>query len=132
MNQELLELAKKYLAMVDEEDGHSSTDERNKERTAVHNELIEKMVSNGMCHAYASRATVRWLARYLVKEYEPKEKEVVKVMFLRKSSRMGELLSCPPFDEWEETKALDLYEPVIVTFKSWNKDGNNGLPRLSD
>ena len=114
-----IELAKKYIAMVESDDGFMGTSERNQERTETHNELIALCVAEGLSpEARPHRAKVRWLARYLLDPQNsfPLTNKVTYLMFV-KDDYMLQPVHVPPFDEKAEKVVMGLYTPVKVTIE---------------
>lgn len=64
ISEKLKELAKTYLAMVDEPDEHMGTPERDAERTAAHEALLDTMEAENV--PFNSRFEARWMARWLL------------------------------------------------------------------
>lgn len=116
---EFIALAKKYIAMVEEDDGHTGTKERDAERTETHNELISMAVSESLSpEKRPNRAKIRWLARYLLdpKQSFPLEHSVTYLMFV-KDDFMLTPIHLPPFGERDEKVVQGLYTPVKVTIE---------------
>ncbi len=124
----LLELCRAYLAMVDEPDGHTSTPERDAERAAAHDALIEQMRAEDFIGT-PNRIQARWLARYFVqtdflKTHRIAPREGRTLLFWRVNSEplYPKLEAFPPFDEHEERAALALYKPVWVRINAFFKE----------
>jgi hypothetical protein len=123
----LLDLCRAYLAMVDEPDGHTSTPERDAERAAAHDALIEQMRAEDFIGT-PNRVQVRWLARYFVqtdylKTHYITPREGRTLLFWRVNSEplYPILEAFPPFAEHEERAALAFYQPVWVKINAFFK-----------
>lgn len=114
---QLLDLARRYLEIVDSSDEERQGDER----TRAHNALIQAMLDEGIIRTPPNRAQVRWLARYFVQtDYLDRAHTAPRsfVMFVRKQpGPLPRLEAVPPFAEHEETDALQFYVPVRVTIE---------------
>lgn len=119
-SEEFIALAKKYLAMVDEEDGHCSTKERDEERTKTHDELIIRSIKDGISpERRPNRAKIRWLARYLVQPENTQykfESKATYIMFVKDDFVLSPI-HIPPFDEKAEKIVQQFYYPVKVTIE---------------
>ena len=129
----LLELCRAYLTMVDEPDGHTSTPERDAERTAAHNALIEQLREEDFIGT-PNRVQARWLARYFaqtdfLQTHRIAPREGRTLLFWRVTSEplYPKLESFPPFAEHEERAALAFYRPVWVKVNAFFKEAKNEL-----
>ncbi len=129
----LLELCRAYLTMVDEPDGHTSTPERDAERTAAHNALIEQLREEDFIGT-TNRVQARWLARYFaqtdfLQTHRIAPREGRTLLFWRVTSEplYPKLESFPPFAEHEERAALAFYRPVWVKVNAFFKEEKNEL-----
>lgn len=116
---ELLQRAKIYLALVDEPDGHSSTPERDAERTAAHERLMDEMERCGF--SFNSRYEARWIARWLVSEHQPHFDSASSVMWAKPNGEnewFKEIRHVPP----EDNKAG--WIPVVVRFEPLSNLGS--------
>ncbi|OQZ00394.1 MAG: hypothetical protein B6D41_00120 [Chloroflexi bacterium UTCFX4] len=124
----LLELCRAYLAMVDEPDGHTSTPERDAERAAAHDALIEQMRAEDFIGT-PNRVQARWLARYFVQtdflqaqRIAPREGRTLLFWRVNSEPLYPKLEAFPPFDEHEERAALAFYKPVWVRINAFFKE----------
>lgn len=129
----LLELCRTYLAMVDEPDGHTATAERNAERTAAHNALIEQMCDEDFLGT-PNRVQARWLARYFVQtdflathRIVPREGRTLLFWRVTSEPTYPKLEPFPPFAEQEERAALAFYQPVWVKLNAFFKETKREL-----
>ncbi len=109
---ELLERAKDYLAMVDEPDGHTGTRERNAERTAAHERLMDEMEQCNI--PFHSRFEARWIARWLVAQHQPNFDSTPSLLWAKPNGDnewFKEIRHVPPEDNKEG------WIPVVVTLQ---------------
>ena len=109
---ELLERAKIYLAMVDEPDGHTGTLERNAERTAAHERLMDEMEQCGI--PFNSRFEARWIARWIVAQHQPKFDSTPSLLWAKPNGDnewFKEIRHVPPEDNKEG------WIPIVVTLQ---------------
>ncbi|MBI4675118.1 MAG: hypothetical protein HY741_26045 [Chloroflexi bacterium] len=110
---ELIQRAKIYLAMVDEPDGHAGTPERDAERTAAHERLMDEMERCGI--PFSSRYEARWIARWLISQHQPHFDSTRTLMWAKPNGDnewFKEIRHAPPQDNKEG------WIPVVVKFES--------------
>jgi hypothetical protein len=109
---ELIETARKYLAMVDEPDGHIGTPERDRERSIAHENLMDEMENCGI--PFTSRYEARWIARWIVTQQFPNIDSTPSLAWAKPNGDnewFKEIRHVPPEDNREG------WIPVVVTYQ---------------
>lgn len=93
----LIEVAKSYLAMVDEPDGHMGTPERDAERTLAHEALMDELEDARI--PFSSRFEARWIARWLASGHCEMDYPEPRVMWAGEKFYRGDILYANPPDD---------------------------------
>jgi hypothetical protein len=112
ISEQLLERAKAYISMVDEPDGHMGTPERDAERTAAHEALMDEMERCNI--PFSSRFEARWIARWIVAQHQPKFDSTPSLLWAKPNGDnewFREIRHVPPQDNREG------WIPVVVTLQ---------------
>lgn len=121
---ELLDLARRYLEIVDSGD----KTRQGEERTQVHEALMEAMEAEHI--PFNARWEARWIARWLLSGAPVRDGKHTTIMFAKIPARFEpkeydpvrdgvlELTSFPFHNEDEERAKAERYVPVVVTVEA--------------